>query len=66
MSAGQTSAAEAPRQAEAACGRRVCAWCKPQRDLGPAPKLPVGAVTHGMCPECERREFPEYFLPKKA
>lgn len=35
-----------------ACGRRVCAWCEPQRDLGPAPDVPAGRVTHGICPAC--------------
>ena len=33
-----------------ACGGRVCAWCC--RDLGPAPALPAGKVTHGICPAC--------------
>lgn len=34
-------------------GRRVCAWCG--RDLGAAPGLPDGDVTHGMCTACKRR-----------
>lgn len=43
--------------APANCGRRVCAWCVPMRDLGPAPELPAGVSTHGICEECQRREF---------
>ena len=39
------------------CGRRVCAWCK--RDLGPAPTLKAGEVTHGICPKCRETHFPE-------
>lgn len=35
-------------------GRRVCAWCKPQRDLGTAHGLPAGKVTHTCCPECAK------------
>ena len=34
------------------CGRRVCAWCVPPRDLGPEPKIAVGEVTHVLCPVC--------------
>ena len=34
------------------CGRRVCAWCVPPRDMGPALSLPVGRVTHGICDAC--------------
>ncbi len=34
------------------CGRRVCAWCVPPRDLGPDPKIAAREVTHGMCPAC--------------
>ena len=34
------------------CGRRVCAWCVPPRDLGPDPKIAAGEVTHGLCPAC--------------
>ncbi len=56
---------EAKPEPVPACGRRVCAWCKPPREIGTAPELPAGAVTHGMCATCERREFPERFLPKK-
>ncbi len=39
------------------CGRVVCAWCKPQRDIGPAPLMPEGEITHGICQECRQREF---------
>lgn len=38
------------------CGRRVCAWCVPPRDLGPAPGVPAGSETTGICPECYARE----------
>jgi hypothetical protein len=34
------------------CGRRVCAWCVPPRDMGPAPLLAAGRVTHGICEAC--------------
>ena len=37
------------------CGRRICAWCVPHRDLGPAPSLAAGQITHGICEECSRR-----------
>lgn len=39
---------------ERKCGRIVCAWCKPMRDLGPAWGLPKGKDTHGICPTCYR------------
>jgi hypothetical protein len=39
------------------CGRRICAWCVPMRDLGPAPELPAGQETHGMCDPCYAREM---------
>ena len=39
------------------CGRRVCAHCVPMRDMGPAPGLPAGAVTHGICAACLERDF---------
>lgn len=42
---------ESPRPT---CGRRVCAWCVPMRDLGPAPDLAAGETTHGICEECAR------------
>ncbi len=47
------------------CGRRVCAWCQPQRDLGPAPGLAAGKVTHGVCPECFERQMAELNLSPK-
>lgn len=31
-------------------GRRACAWCR--KDMGPAPELARGQVTHGICPAC--------------
>lgn len=34
------------------CGRVVCGWCKPVRDMGPAVGLARGKVTHGICPTC--------------
>jgi hypothetical protein len=42
-----------------ACGRVVCAWCVPPRDLRPAPALPAGKVTHGICPECHAAQMAE-------
>lgn len=39
------------------CGRYVCAWCMPQRDLGPAWKLPAGETSHGICGECRALHF---------
>ena len=37
-------------------GRRVCAWHPGGPvDIGPAPDLEEGQVTHGMCPPCARR-----------
>lgn len=33
-----------------AAGLRVCAWCG--HELGAAEGLPVGQITHGICPEC--------------
>lgn len=44
---------------EPACGRVVCAWCVPPRDLRAAPELPAGKVTHGMCPECFAAQMAE-------
>lgn len=37
------------------CGRRACAWCK--KDLGRAPGLPHGKVTHTICPTCNAAMF---------
>lgn len=53
-----SAAATAPQ-----CGRRVCAWCVPPRDLGHALELPAGAVTHGMCAACRQREFGAVLRP---
>ena len=39
------------------CGRRVCAFCVPPRDMGPAPRLAFGDVTHGICPACALAHF---------
>lgn len=39
------------------CGRRVCAWC--EQDQGPAPELPAGQLTHGICPSCQERVLRE-------
>ena len=43
------------------CGRRVCSYCK--IDLGPAPGLEPGELTHGACPECYAKIMKE--LDKK-
>jgi hypothetical protein len=52
--AGASSSGHLP-----ACGRRVCAWCTPQRDMGPAPELAPGKITHGICPDCFAVQFRE-------
>lgn len=41
-----------PKPEDRNCGRKVCAWCKPARDLGPAHGLARGQITHGICPTC--------------
>lgn len=41
-----------PLEADRNCGRVVCAWCKPNRDMGPAHGLKRGQITHGICPKC--------------
>jgi hypothetical protein len=48
---------------EPSCGRRVCAFCEPPRDMGPAPGLAFGDVTHGICAACATAHFgcPETF-----
>lgn len=33
------------------CGRRACSWCK--TDLGRAPGIRHGSVTHTICPTCK-------------
>lgn len=37
------------------CGRRECAWCG--KDLGPAPGINEGEVTHGICTVCVAKEM---------
>lgn len=39
--------------AQSLAGRRVCAWCA--EDLGVAPGLAAGEVTHGICAACQAR-----------
>jgi len=50
------------------CGRRVCAFCVPPRDMGPAPRLAFGDVTHGICAACASAHFgfPESFTGHDA
>ena len=43
--------------ADPTCGRRVCAFCEPPRDMGPAPGLAFGDVTHGICAACAAAHF---------
>ena len=33
------------------CGRFACAWCR--GDLGPAPDLGAGLISHGICQGCK-------------
>lgn len=40
-----------------ACGRVVCAWCVPMRDLGPAPGIAAGLTTHAICEGCLAHEL---------
>jgi hypothetical protein len=47
------------------CGRVVCAWCVPMRDLGPAPGLAAGLTTHGICGGCLDGELAK-LSPKKT
>ena len=42
---------------EMAFGRRVCSWC--EADIGPAPWLPEGQITHGACAPCAERLLAE-------
>jgi hypothetical protein len=44
--------------AEDKCGRVLCAWCVPPRDMGPAPGFQTGEFTHGICPACRTKYFP--------
>ena len=39
----------------AGCGLRRCGWCSSW--MGLAPELPVGEVTHGICPPCWASEL---------
>jgi len=39
--------------AERECGASFCGWC--QAFLGLRPDLPVGQVSHGICPACAAR-----------
>jgi hypothetical protein len=39
----------------APCGRRVCCVCK--TDMGPAPGIPDGEITHTYCPICKESEL---------
>ncbi len=38
-------------------GRRICAWCKPQKVLGR--KLGIDGDTHTICEECQKRVLGE-------
>lgn len=38
-------------------GRKVCAWCR--ADLGEVEGLAPGQISHGICPACRARHFPE-------
>jgi len=33
--------------------RIMCAWC--HKEMGPAPKLEGGLVSHSICPDCEKK-----------
>lgn len=39
------------------CGRRVCSWCVPNRDLGPCPGIPAGQISHTMCDQCGGADY---------
>lgn len=41
-----------PKGVDGECGREICAWCVPPRDIGPAPGFQLGEFTHGICPAC--------------
>ena len=43
-------------RARAVPGRRVCAWCDPHHDIGPAIGIPAGQTTHTMCEAARARE----------
>jgi hypothetical protein len=40
-------------------GRRVCCWCNPHHDIGPAPGLKAGEVTHTACEAARDRALAE-------
>ncbi len=44
--------------AEEKCGRFICAWCVPPRDMGPARGFQAGEFSHGICPGCRNKYFP--------
>lgn len=35
----------------------ICAWCG--QEMGRKPGLGQSGVSHGLCPECEEKHFPE-------
>ena len=39
------------------CGRFACAWCR--GDLGLAPDLDAGLISHGICPRCKDKALAE-------
>jgi len=42
----------------------VCAWCG--KGLGTKPGLGQSGVSHGICPECEKKHFPEVKVSARA
>ena len=47
------------REKEAAEIETVCAWCVPHKHISGPIGAPPERVSHGICPECLEREFPE-------
>jgi len=41
----------------------VCAWC--QKDMGEKPPYEDKGVTHGICPECQKKYFPRLAMTTK-
>ena len=39
-------------------GRKICSWCG-GGDMGPAPGIAPGCITHGICPECKVKVLDE-------
>ena len=37
--------------------KRICAWCMPPRFLGHVPPYDDDRETHGICPECAKKEL---------